>query len=104
MADRGPGVSAVETATHRHAPEALRAFAASLFRAAGMEADKAEVAAAVLVEADMLGHDTHGLALATRYLDEIASGGMAVGARRRCRRTAAPASPGTAGACPGRGW
>ena len=70
-------MSAVD-APARHRPGALRSFAASLFRAAGMDADKAAAVAAVLVEADMLGHDTHGLALATRYLDEIASGGMAV--------------------------
>ncbi|HWX46983.1 MAG TPA: Ldh family oxidoreductase [Roseomonas sp.] len=30
------------------------------------------------LEADMLGHDTHGLELAVRYLGEIEGGGMAV--------------------------
>jgi L-lactate dehydrogenase len=70
-------VSEAEIA-QRHAPGKLRRFAAALFGAAGMEAEKASAVAAVLVEADMLGHDTHGLALVTRYLDEIASGGLAL--------------------------
>ncbi|MFC7739025.1 Ldh family oxidoreductase [Roseomonas sp. GCM10028921] len=68
-------MSAAETAV-RHTPEALRSFAAALFTATGLEAEKAEAIAKVLVQADMLGHDTHGLALATRYLDEIAAGAM----------------------------
>jgi LDH2 family malate/lactate/ureidoglycolate dehydrogenase len=29
--------------------------------------------AEVLVEADLLGHDTHGLDMLARYLDELAS-------------------------------
>lgn len=70
-------MTAAATAT-RHAPAALRGFAAALFGAAGMDAEKAGAVAEVLVEADMLGHDTHGLALAIRYLDEIAAGGLAV--------------------------
>jgi L-lactate dehydrogenase len=70
-------VSAAAIGT-RYAPEALRDFATALLTGAGLEADKAEAVASVLVEADMLGHDTHGLALATRYLDEISAGAMAL--------------------------
>lgn len=55
----------------------LRAFAAALFRAAGLERDKSDVTAEVLVEADLMGHTTHGLALAPRYLQEIGTGSMA---------------------------
>jgi L-lactate dehydrogenase len=55
----------------------LRAFAASLFRKAGLDGDKPDVSAGVLVDADLLGHTTHGLALAPRYLQEIGSGSMA---------------------------
>lgn len=55
----------------------LRAFAARLFRASGMDAQKADTVAEILLEADLMGHDTHGLALAPRYLDEIANGAMA---------------------------
>ena len=38
--------------------------------------DRAEVVAEVLVEADLLGHDTHGLDMLARYLDELAAGRM----------------------------
>ena len=55
----------------------LRNFAAALFRKAGLDADKPEVSADVLVDADLMGHTTHGLALMPRYLQEIASGSMA---------------------------
>jgi L-lactate dehydrogenase len=57
----------------------LHSFAAALFRQAGLELDKPDVVAEVLIEADLIGHTTHGLALAPKYLQEIASGSMAVG-------------------------
>lgn len=65
------------SAAVRYAASELRRFAANLLNAAGMEADKAAVMANVLVEADLLGHSTHGLALLPRYLNEIAGGRMA---------------------------
>lgn len=55
----------------------LRAFGTALFRAAGLDGNKPEVSATVLVDADIMGHTTHGLALAPRYLQEIESGSMA---------------------------
>lgn len=55
---------------------ALRAFAAALLTAGGMEAAKAATTAEILVEGDMMGHDTHGLALLAPYLDSLASGDM----------------------------
>ncbi|PRD42896.1 lactate dehydrogenase [Phyllobacterium phragmitis] len=51
-------------------------FAEALFSAAGLAHDKAEAVAAYLVEADALGHTTHGLALAPWYLQSIADGVM----------------------------
>ena len=54
----------------------LRAFATSLFSAAGLEDDQAEAVSRFLVEADLLGHTTHGLALAGWYLQSIADGVM----------------------------
>jgi len=54
-----------------------RAFAQALFRAAGLDEDKARVVADILVEADLMGHTTHGLALAPAYLDAAASGALA---------------------------
>ncbi len=55
---------------------ALTGFAAALFRAAGLDAAKAGTVAELLVEADLMGHTTHGLALAAGYLGELASGAM----------------------------
>jgi len=60
---------------YRHAD--LVAFAARLFRAAGLDGDKPGLVAELLVEADLMGHTTHGLALAGGYLEEIEGGGMA---------------------------
>jgi LDH2 family malate/lactate/ureidoglycolate dehydrogenase len=55
-------------------PEGLRAGVADLFVAAGMDGPKAAVVAEMLVEADVIGHVTHGTALAEGYLDALASG------------------------------
>ena len=62
---------------HAYAAADLRRFVAALFRSAGLDGDKPEVTADVLVEADVMGVTTHGLALAPRYLQEIESGSMA---------------------------
>jgi L-lactate dehydrogenase len=56
--------------------DSLRNFAADLFRAAGLADAKAEAVARYLVEADLMGHTTHGLALAPWYLQSIADGVM----------------------------
>ncbi|SFB34548.1 Malate/L-lactate dehydrogenase [Rhizobium sp. NFR07] len=61
----------------RYSSDALLAFAHSLFSAAGLDDDKATAVATYLVEADMMGHSTHGLALAGWYLQSIADGIMA---------------------------
>ena len=55
---------------------ALRAFATTLFEKAGLDTDKARVTADILVEGDLLGHTTHGLALMPLYLDAAGSGAM----------------------------
>jgi L-lactate dehydrogenase len=60
----------------RYSPEALRDFAIALFVAAGLESEKAAAVAYYLVEADLMGHTTHGLALAGWYLQSIADGVM----------------------------
>lgn len=54
--------------------EALEAFAAELFSAAGMEADKAATVARLLVLTDAMGRHTHGLAMAPLYLADIQKG------------------------------
>lgn len=60
----------------RYQPQALTAAAAAIFAGAGLESDKAATVAELLVEADLLGHTTHGLALAPWYLDSIEKGVM----------------------------
>ena len=62
----------------RYQPDALIGFAAALFAAAGLDEDKARTSARYLVEADLMGHTTHGLALVPGYLNQIAAGKMAV--------------------------
>src|SRR4051794_20407756 len=61
----------------RYAATELVAFATGLFRKAGLEG-KAEAVAEILVAADAMGHTTHGLALAAKYLQQITDGAMAV--------------------------
>ena len=60
----------------RYAADALRSMAAHMLGAAGLSADMARDVATVLVEGDLLGHDTHGLALLAPYLAEIGAGTM----------------------------
>jgi L-lactate dehydrogenase len=60
----------------RPAAADLVVFARSLLVAAGMEGDKAVAVAEVLVEGDLLGHTTHGLALLAPYLGELERGAM----------------------------
>ena len=60
----------------RYRVEALLEFATALFAAAGCDGDKPAAIAAGLVEADRLGHTTHGLQLAPTYLNELAAGTM----------------------------
>jgi LDH2 family malate/lactate/ureidoglycolate dehydrogenase len=58
----------------RYAYAGLRDFTRELFEKAGYERDKADATAEVLLEADLMGHFTHGLALAPWYLDGAAKG------------------------------
>ena len=52
----------------------LLRLAGELLSAAGMDGQIAEVVADVLVEGDLLGHSTHGLALLPLYLKELEQG------------------------------
>jgi L-lactate dehydrogenase len=56
--------------------EDLVRFATQLLDKAGLEADKSGAVAAVLVEGDLLGHNTHGLHLLAPYLNDIDKGQM----------------------------
>lgn len=61
----------------RHDAADLLRFATEACQAAGMPSDKAATVAEVLLEGDLMGHDTHGLALLAPYLDSLATGEMA---------------------------
>lgn len=60
----------------RYEVKRLIDFAAALFAAVGCDGDKPATIASGLVEADLLGHTTHGLQLAPTYLNELATGTM----------------------------
>jgi LDH2 family malate/lactate/ureidoglycolate dehydrogenase len=60
----------------RYRANDLIALARDLFAAAGCDGDKPQLIAQLLVEADLMGHTTHGLQLAAPYLGEIGSGAM----------------------------
>jgi LDH2 family malate/lactate/ureidoglycolate dehydrogenase len=64
-----------ETRQAYHAHE-LDALAANLLTQAGLNPTIAPVVAKTLLEGDLLGHDTHGLALLPGYLKELQSGAM----------------------------
>lgn len=61
----------------RFSAEGLTRFAVDLLQKAGMDAVLAEAVAQTLVEGDLLGHDTHGLALLAPYVKELENGTMA---------------------------
>jgi L-lactate dehydrogenase len=62
--------------TKRHSAASLIAFAHALLAKAGMREDIARDVASILVEGDLLGHTTHGLAQLPGYLGEIEKGTM----------------------------
>ena len=65
------------SAVQRYSADALRGFAAALLEKAGLDSAPAATVAATLVEGDLLGHDTHGLALLAPYVKSLENGGMA---------------------------
>ena len=60
----------------RFKAETLIHFAEDLMQQAGLDADKAQAVAEILVEGDLMGHDTHGLNLLGPYLNEITNNTM----------------------------
>jgi len=58
----------------------LTKFAEALFRAAGVPADEAARVAGSLVDANLCGHDSHGLIRIPQYLEAIGDGGLRPGA------------------------
>ena len=61
----------------RYRADHLVMFATALLEGAGVARDRARTVADVLVEADLLGHDTHGLDQLATYLSQLEAGLMA---------------------------
>lgn len=80
---------------------ALVTFAHALFARAGVRDDIASDIAAVLVDGDLLGHTTHGLALAASYLAELAQGTMAKAGEPQVLRSMPAAQTWDGGRLPG---
>ncbi|ASU39902.1 lactate dehydrogenase [Herbaspirillum sp. meg3] len=55
----------------------LKQFSTQLLQKAGLPLESAASVASTLVDGDLLGHDTHGLALLAPYVKEIEKGAMA---------------------------
>jgi LDH2 family malate/lactate/ureidoglycolate dehydrogenase len=62
--------------SNRYDAGQLREFARAVLVKAGLPDEPARVVAKGLVEADLYGHSTHGLALLPEYVEEIANGAM----------------------------
>ena len=60
----------------RYRHESLHAAVGQMFRSQGMDDEKADRVTESLLDADMMGHATHGLALIPWYFDAIAAGNM----------------------------
>ncbi len=65
-----------ETLTFR--ADALVAAVRAIVAAAGSDAGEAAQVAANLVEANLRGHDSHGVGMVPRYIDAVIEGGLAV--------------------------
>ena len=53
-------------------------FCNSIFKKLGMDNEKAKDTSEILVEADMMGHSTHGVRLLPLYIKDIEAGNMKV--------------------------
>ena len=68
----------------RYPDTILTRFTADLLACAGMEADKAQSVAQLLVLTDMLGRHTHGVALCPLYIDQLEKGLMSAQGEPEC--------------------
>ena len=62
--------------TNRYNTIELISYIEALFSAIGMDPDKSAIVAPLLVEADLMGHTTHGIAQAPAYLSGLQNGLM----------------------------
>lgn len=65
-----------DTSKRRYDAAHLVDFASSVLKLSGLDDEKSRLVAQTLVEADLMGHTTHGLQLLPAYVEELQSGGM----------------------------
>jgi LDH2 family malate/lactate/ureidoglycolate dehydrogenase len=73
-------------AESRYPIEPLTDFISDLLTAAGLEGEKAQTVARLLVLTDMLGRHTHGVALCPLYLEQLEKGLMTPNGEPECLR------------------
>jgi uncharacterized oxidoreductase len=61
-------------------PDVLTRFAIDLLAAGGLRADEAEVVGRSLVDANLRGHDSHGVVRIAQYLDQLSKNEVVTGA------------------------
>lgn len=69
------------TQSNRHSASYLRRISRNLFAAAGTPDDIAAAVSEILVNANLAGHDSHGVQFVPTYLDRIEAGEIAQAAR-----------------------
>ena len=60
----------------RYEAESLKTFAAKLMVHAGIDPEKTDIIAEILLEGDLMGHTTHGLQMLVPYLKSMEAGDM----------------------------
>ncbi len=60
----------------RYEPKELIRFGTALLQKGGLPVERSQIVAEVLLEADMMGHVTHGFQLLPQYLGELETGSM----------------------------
>lgn len=68
------GEMTLTSTPHRIAPDRLLDFAAAIYAKAGMPADDARLAADTLVQADLWGHQSHGVMRLSWYCARLQAG------------------------------
>lgn len=76
-------------AFHVCPPDPLRRFVAGLFQAGGADPDIAEEVGRHLINANLSGHDSHGVIRVAQYFDQIAKGALCPNARPEILRSTA---------------
>src|SRR5215813_7378727 len=68
----------------------LRAFVRTVCASAGCDAEEADAIAAHLVDANLAGHDSHGVGMLVEYIPAMRDGRLRLGRRARITRDSGP--------------